>query len=181
VPAAAPGDRPPVEVQAIPARPLESVAPPPAIDSAPKPQEKTPIQEAPPLERAQPRPQERESPRTIERAPPLKEEAAPRASPFRAPPGASTPDITAKPFDPTAPGLDLDALRKRAGEIAREGSGQRAVLPFPMPPPAERKTRMQTAIENARKPDCRTAYQSLGLAAVIPLIANEFGEGNCRW
>jgi hypothetical protein len=75
----------------------------------------------------------------------------------------------------------VDALRKRAGQIAREGSGRRAILPFPMPPVPARKSKMETAIENARKPDCRTAYQNLGLAAVVPLIANEFGEGSCRW
>ena len=40
---------------------------------------------------------------------------------------------------------------------------------------------METAIENARKPDCRNAYSALGLAAIVPLIANEFGEGKCRW
>src|SRR5207244_3948151 len=79
------------------------------------------------------------------------------------------------------PALDLEAMRQRAGQIAREGSGRRAILPFPMPPVPEKKSKMETAIENARKPDCRTAYQSLGLAAIVPLIANEFGEGNCRW
>ena len=40
---------------------------------------------------------------------------------------------------------------------------------------------MEKAIENARKPDCRTAYKDLGLLAVVPLVANEFGEGTCRW
>jgi hypothetical protein len=50
-----------------------------------------------------------------------------------------------------------------------------------MPPVPPKKSKMETAIENARKPDCRTAYQALGLAAAIPLIANEFGEGTCRW
>jgi hypothetical protein len=77
--------------------------------------------------------------------------------------------------------LDLDSIRRRAGEIAREGAGNRAALPFPMPVPPAKKSKLETAIENARKPDCRTAYQGLGLAAVVPLIANEFGEGNCRW
>jgi hypothetical protein len=84
-------------------------------------------------------------------------------------------------YDPTAPALDPDALRKRAGQLAREGSGQRALLPFAMPPVPAKKSQMESAIENARKPDCKTAYQGLGLAAVVPLIANEFGEGNCRW
>jgi hypothetical protein len=40
---------------------------------------------------------------------------------------------------------------------------------------------MEDAIEKARKPECKDAYKDLGLLAVLPLIANEFGEGNCRW
>ena len=77
---------------------------------------------------------------------------------------------------------------ERAAEVGESpaqgkgrGSGQRAILAFPMPPVPEKKSKLQTAIENARKPDCRTAYQGLGLAAIVPLIANEFGEGSCRW
>jgi hypothetical protein len=65
--------------------------------------------------------------------------------------------------------------------MAREGTGNRALLPFPMPPQPERKTKEQIAIEKARKPDCRDAYKELGLAAIVPLLANEFGEGKCRW
>ncbi|MNC90677.1 hypothetical protein D3C83_68070 [compost metagenome] len=72
-------------------------------------------------------------------------------------------------------------MRARAASLAREGSGQRALLPFPMPPVPEKKSTVEAAIEAARKPDCRTAYQGLGLLAAVPLIANEFGEGNCRW
>ena len=97
-------------------------------------------------------------------------------SPFRRAP--AQPDST---YDPTKPSLDLDSLRKRAAEITRAGSGNRAVLPFPMPPVAKPKSKLEQAIENARKPDCRDAYKDLGLAAVVPLIANEFGEGSCRW
>ena len=84
-------------------------------------------------------------------------------------------------YDPTKPSLDLDAIRNRAGQMAREGSGKRALLPFPMPPVAKPKSKLETAIEKARKPDCKDAYKDLGLAAIVPLIANEFGEGNCRW
>ncbi len=102
-------------------------------------------------------------------------DAAP--SPFGdLPTGRAAPDTGRAP-----PTLDLDAMRKRAGQIAREGSGNRAVLPFPMPPVPKKKDKMQQAIENARKPDCRNAYSALGLAAIVPLIANEFGEGTCRW
>jgi hypothetical protein len=84
-------------------------------------------------------------------------------------------------YDPTKPSLDLDAMRKRAGEITRSGTGNRAAFPFPMPPVEKPRSNMEKAIENARKPDCRDAYKSLGLLAVVPLVANEFGEGTCRW
>jgi hypothetical protein len=100
---------------------------------------------------------------------------APIESPFR---GGAESD---RSISGAPPVLDLDSIRRRAGEIAREGSGNRAALPFPMPVPPPKKSKLETAIDNARKPDCRTAYQAMGLAAVVPLIANEFGEGNCRW
>ena len=77
--------------------------------------------------------------------------------------------------------IDLDAARARAREVAREGTGNRALLPFAMPPAPERKTKEQVAIENAWKPDCKDAYKGLGLLAVVPLLANEIGEGTCRW
>jgi hypothetical protein len=104
---------------------------------------------------------------------------SPSASPFRRGREGDFPsgrDDSA--YDPTKPQLDVDAMRKRAAQL---GVGNRAVLPFPMPADPERKTKEQIAIEKARKPDCRNAYAGLGLLAVVPLIANEFGEGNCRW
>ncbi len=61
------------------------------------------------------------------------------------------------------------------------GTGSRAVLAFPMPAVPPKKSKMEEAIENARKPDCRTAYADLGLLAALPLIANQFGEGTRRW
>ena len=103
--------------------------------------------------------------------------AAPTESPFRkAPEPSSTYDPTAAP-----PALDLDMMRKRAGELGRSGTGNRAALPFPMPAVPEKKSKMEDLIDKARKPDCREAYKHFGLAAVVPLIANEFGEGKCKW
>jgi hypothetical protein len=168
--------------RAPPAPSIERAPPTPSIERAPP---------APTIERAPPAP-------AIERAPTRAPEVEPprRAAPEIAAPPASTPgtslptpvetprierrDSPATPYDPTAP-IDLDAARKRAGQLAREGTGRRAVLPFPMPPVPDRKTKMETAIEKARKPDCRTAYKDLGLLAIAPLVANEFGEGTCRW
>jgi hypothetical protein len=180
-----PVEAPPVEVRAIPVPTLESVVPRGEI-AAPAPVELAPVPNiqaapaAPPVERVAPRPAP---------AAPAPEVALPQreAGPsFGRPsaPGADRRrgrDDPAGSYDPTAPSVDLDAARRRAGEIAREGTGARAALPFPMPPVPAKKSQMETAIENARKPDCRTAYQGLGLLAVVPLVANEFGEGNCRW
>lgn len=104
------------------------------------------------------------------------------AAPAPAPPVPAAPQKRGSDdYDPTKPTIDLDTARKRASQIAREGTGQRALLPFPMPAPPERKTKTEEALEKARKPDCRTAYKDLGLLAVVPLVANEFGEGSCRW
>jgi len=107
---------------------------------------------------------------------------APAPSPFRTPaPDSRGRAAPADDYDPTKPSIDLDAARKRAGELARQGTGNRALLAFPMPPVEKPKSKMEEAIEKARKPDCRTAYKDMGLLAAVPLIANEFGEGTCRW
>lgn len=179
----------PIELEALPrmeALPRLPVLPVEAIPSASERLEAPP---SPPPAVAPPAvAQPRVEPPRVEtrRVEPAIEAPAVRDSPFRAPtpsaPARSERETPPSDYDPTAaPSLDAETLRRRAGEIARQGSGQRAVLAFPMPPIPERKTKLEEAIEKARKPDCRTAYQSLGLAAVIPLLANEFGEGSCRW
>ncbi len=165
-------ERPPLEVPALPVEATTAREAPLAVPSTPMPV-------------PQPTPQ-REAPTRIERAPLPREEPALQPAPFRpSGPSIDSPVNRAREpgtkYDPTAPTLDLEAMRQRAGEMARAGTGNRAVLPFPMPPVPPKKSKMETAIENARKPDCRTAYANLGLAAVVPLIANEFGEGTCKW
>jgi hypothetical protein len=189
---APPIERPPVEVPVLPVPHTQSVAPP-RIEAPSIPAEKSlpaevPLTPTPPptMERAAPRaPEPAEVPRKVESEVPMKVQPSLRELPLRTPSPAGVPRETAPSttYDPTAapPSVDLDAVRKRAGQMAREGSGNRALLPFPMPAPPEHKTKEQIAIENARKPDCRTAYKGLGLLAVAPLIANEFGEGTCRW
>jgi hypothetical protein len=162
-PMAAPELAPPVEI-APAARPASpAAAPQPA--AAPR--------DAPPAaERTVPE-------RPVAREPAPRDAPAPGAGPpafdTRKAPAAEPPDARA------APRIDLDAARSRAREMGREGTGNRALLPFPMPPAPERKTKEQLAIEKAWKPDCKDAYKDMGLLAVIPLVANEFGEGNCRW
>jgi hypothetical protein len=178
-PVAAPAPAPPaVEVAPVPVPPpIESIAPR-EIPSLPAP----PRIEAP---RIEPPPAAAVSPPAAPAATPLKTESSPAVPAIRSEPATpsfrSPPSDSSRPrSDPTKP-LDLDSIRKRAGDIAREGSGNRAILPFTMPPVPPKKSKMEQAIENARKPDCRDAYKDLGLAAVVPLVANEFGEGTCRW
>jgi hypothetical protein len=183
----------PIELEALPrmeARPPPIPAPPvealPSIERVEAPPKPAPVAEPPPVEPPRIEPRRVDPPRVDSpRVEPRIEAPAVQPSPFRAPSPSAGPrkDVPSTDYDPTAaaPSLDAEALRKRAAELARQGTGQRAALPFPMPPIPARKSKMEEAIENARKPDCRTAYQSLGLAAVVPLIANQFGEGNCRW
>lgn len=163
VPAAAPVMAPPVEL--APIRPYDPPAPAPAFARPPAGSPAAP-DAARPAERAPPRDAARDG------------GGASRDSPIfnnlRRPPSTA-------PLPGAEPRIDLEAAKARAREIAREGSGNRALLPFPMPPAPEKKTKEQIAIENARKPECKDAYKGLGLLAVVPLIANEFGEGNCRW
>jgi len=181
---AKPVELPPV--QQVPVTPPPVTVPAPAAPAAPA--------VAP---QAQPRAEPRVEPSAEPAAPaqresaPTIEKSAPReSSPFRAQPAPvpGLPSETRKQgeepssdYDPFSSNpLDLDAIRRRAAQLAR-GSGNTALLPFPMPPVPPKKSKMEEAIENARKPDCRTAYAQLGLAAIIPLVANEFGEGTCRW
>ena len=87
---------------------------------------------------------------------------------------------------PAAPGsrprIDLDAVRQRAREIDREGSGPRTLLPFIVKPREEFKTKEQQAFDKAlKRPDCRDAYSGMGLAAVVPLLWDAVSEKGCKW
>ncbi len=78
------------------------------------------------------------------------------------------------------PGINGEAMHRRAREAAIEGSGSRGVLNL-VPPPPERKDRLAEDIAKAAKPDCRTAYGGMGLLAVLPLVASSVGSGGCNW
>ncbi len=159
---APPQAAPALPAQAAPTLPAQ-VAPAVTAPAAPAELPKAPgVPSAPEAPSAQPQPA----------ATPAPEPLFPREGP-----SSSTYD----PTKPASPHINLDSIRERAGEIAREGTGSRAVLAFPMPPVPPKKSKLESAIENARKPDCRTAYAGLGLLAALPLIANEIGEGTCRW
>jgi hypothetical protein len=54
------------------------------------------------------------------------------------------------------------------------------LLPL-LPRPPERGSKLATDIENAARPDCRTAYSGMGLMAAVPLAANAATGSGCRW
>lgn len=126
-------------------------------------------------------------------AAPAKTKAAPSPAATSGPPGmpnvASEPaslrdNIIAPSINPPAlgkaPGIDLDAVRRRAREIGV--GGPRTIFPFPVAPPPTPKTKVQEAFDKAlKKNDCRNAYADLGLAAVVPLVLSSVREDGCKW
>ncbi len=173
---------PPAEVKQREISAAVPPAPAPAAPSAPRPAEAA---KTPQIER--------------DAATPIAPPAATKAAPTRAPtatPGAPSTsnadsdlvkprgDAIAPSITTTAPGktpgIDLDAVRRRAREIG--GSGPRTVFPFPVVPQPVPKTKVQEAFDKAlKKKDCRDAYADLGLAAVVPLVLSAVREDGCRW
>lgn len=83
---------------------------------------------------------------------------------------------------PNARPLDLDALRRQARELSRDGAGARALLPFPALPKEASKRDIEKAFDKAlKRPDCNEAYRDMGLAAVIPLVRDALRDDGCRW
>ncbi len=115
-----------------------------------------------------------------------------RSPPARTPnplatPGAGAPDAGARvgydvatpPSLPaSAPRLNLDLVRPRGGAISAQGG--RGLLQM-LPHPPEAKTKLAEDIEKAARADCRKAHGSLGLAAVVPLVADALSDKGCRW
>jgi hypothetical protein len=97
------------------------------------------------------------------------------------------PALLNAPAPPPAPSanaraLDLDALRRQARELSRDGAGARALLPFPALPKETSKRDIEKAFDKAlKRPDCNEAYRDMGLAAVIPLVRDALRDDGCRW
>lgn len=173
---------PPAEVKPREIPAAVPSAPAPAAPSAPQPAEAA---RTPQIEREVATPT----------APPAANKAAPTRAPTATPGAPSTsnadgdlvkprgdaiaPSITT-PAPGKTPGIDLDAVRRRAREIG--GSGPRTVFPFPVAPQPIPKTKVQEAFDKAlKKKDCRDAYADLGLAAVVPLVLSAVREDGCKW
>ena len=129
---------------------------------------------------------------------------APASTPAAAPTRASeTPDVItsrrnnapdlfavpqATPSEPAAgpdagPVVDLEAARREARKIAREGSRNLVSLPArkPVTDPNEGHHVDDDPLEKARRSDCKTAYAGLGLLAVIPLAKDAITGTGCKW
>lgn len=193
-----------------PAKPEREIVQPIATPVEPKPREiPAPASVAPPAQSEPPARAEVPTPPRLEREtvkpPPLPAASlsAPAAAPTtpRAPGGtptgtpgadrdllkprvdATTPSTdTLAPALGKAPGIDLDAVRRRAREISSSGTGPRTVFPFPATPPQKPKSKEQQAFDKAlKKNDCRDAYADMGLAAVVPLVLSAVREDGCKW
>ena len=122
-------------------------------------------------------------------APALRDATAgnPPGAAARATPGAGRPDAgatvgqdlaTPPSLPASAPRLNLDLVRPRGGAISSQGT--RGLLPL-LPHPPEAKSRLAEDIEKSAKADCRKAYGSLGLAAVVPLAIDAVRDKGCKW
>jgi hypothetical protein len=115
--------------------------------------------------------------------------AVPDASaPHRLPlPAAGRPDAgsqtgqdvaTPPSAPPDLPRLNLDLPRPRGGELSQRAAP--GVLPL-LPRPPEVKSKLERELEQAARPDCRTAHGGAGLLAVVPLVADTVRGQGCRW
>lgn len=118
----------------------------------------------------------------------------PNASPFAAPKAAAGspdagprlgPDVPAPPATPpsptaaaSAPRAPLNLALPRGDMTARRGSTGLIDL---IPPPPERKSKLEQSVEDAVNKDCRKAYSGAGLLAVVPLAIDAARGKGCKW
>jgi len=181
-----------------PAAPVAPLAPTARVAT---PAEPAPVPAAPPLRRVAPI-----APAAVAAATMAPIQALPTQAPVGLPALAASPRGTAGPAAPTlpagrpdagpqvgydvatapgppasAPRLNLELPRLRGGQLSRLGGA--GVLPL-LPRPPELPDKLARDIDKAAKADCRTAYQGLGLLAVVPLAADALGGGKgsgCKW
>ena len=88
------------------------------------------------------------------------------------------PDI---PVPPTAaasaPRTPLNLSLPRGDMTARRSPGLVELLP----PPPERKSKLEQSIEDATNRDCRNAYSGAGILAVVPLAVDAVRGKGCKW
>lgn len=78
----------------------------------------------------------------------------------------------------SAPRAPLNLSLPRSGALAaRRGAGLLELIPQPPDP----KGKLEKSIDKAAKEDCRDAYRSAGLLAVVPLAVDALRDKGCRW
>lgn len=97
------------------------------------------------------------------------------------PPGdglRSGPDLPNPPTSAaSAPRAPLNLSLPRGDMTARKSPGLVELLP----PPPERKSKLEQSIDEAANKDCRKAYGGLGLLAVVPLAVDAARGKGCKW
>ncbi|MFN3305329.1 MAG: hypothetical protein ACK44A_16645, partial [Roseateles sp.] len=105
--------------------------------------------------------------------------AGPKAADDAAGPGLRPgPDLPPPPTAAaSAPRTPLNLSLPRGDMTARKSPGLVELLP----PPPERKSKLEQSIEEAANKDCRKAYGGLGLLAVVPLAVDAARGKGCKW
>ena len=89
------------------------------------------------------------------------------------------PDVPAPPTAAAStPGrAPLNLSLPRGDMTARRSTGALDLIP----PPPERKSKLEQSIEDAANKDCRKAYSGAGLLAVVPLAIDSVRGKGCKW
>jgi hypothetical protein len=74
------------------------------------------------------------------------------------------------------PPLNL-SLPSRSGPTLQRGPGLLQLLPG-VP---ERKSKLEKAVDDANREDCRKAHSDKGLLAAGPLVADSLRDKGCKW
>ncbi|WP_457424181.1 hypothetical protein [Roseateles sp. P5_E7] len=115
----------------------------------------------------------------------------PTANPYAAPkasagsPDAGSrlgPDLPAPPLPPTAAAstparTPLNLSLPRGDMSAKRSTGLIDLIP----PPPERKSKLEQAMEDATNKDCRKAYSGAGILAIVPLAVDAARGKGCNW
>ncbi|MCY4744265.1 hypothetical protein NYO99_04710 [Pelomonas sp. UHG3] len=96
-------------------------------------------------------------------------DAGTRVGPEAAPPPQAAASAPRAPLNLSLPRGDMTARRGSSGVIAL------------IPPPPERKSKLEQSVEDAANKDCRKAYSGAGLLAVVPLAIDAARGKGCKW
>lgn len=133
-----------------------------------------PAQLAVPREQSQPLPHRRVLPRSKASSAATDQTPQPAAETpaFEPSSGAAAPNLSAP--------LDTEAIREALRQSMRQ-QRQPPALAGLMPAPIEPRSKLARDIEQSVRQDCRHAYDSAGLLAVIPLAIDTLRDKGCKW